>query len=106
MTAIGALAIIGAATRHDGLYHGSWALLGVAFPILFMSYRPLQWQPHLTVAMAIDVSQRAAARHFAERPFESFTLTFDCLDFFSWPPVSILRTLSLPVSEEGSSQNS
>lgn len=58
-------------------------------------YRPGNWTPHLTIAMAIDGAQREAALDFAKRPFEPFTLTLDVVDCVSWPPVSVLQTRML-----------
>lgn len=58
-------------------------------------YRPGNWRPHLTIAMAIAASQRQAALDIAKRPFKPFTLTFDVVDCLSWPPVSILQTRRL-----------
>ena len=58
-------------------------------------YRPDLWRPHLTVATAISSERRQAALAFAGRPIEPFKIRFDRIDFVSWPPVSVLRTLDL-----------
>ncbi len=61
-------------------------------------YRPRNWTPHLTIAMAIEGTLREAALGFAARPFEPFSLTFDAVDCVSWPPVSILQARTLTES--------
>ncbi|MBO0127926.1 2'-5' RNA ligase family protein [Agrobacterium tumefaciens] len=62
-------------------------------------YRPLQWTPHLTIAMAIDITQRDGVLEFANQPLDPVTLSFDAVDCVSWPPVRILNTLSLQPPE-------
>lgn len=58
-------------------------------------YRPLQWIPHLTIAMSISIEHRSRALEFAARPIEPFSLTFDALEWVSWPPLRILRSAPL-----------
>jgi 2'-5' RNA ligase len=58
-------------------------------------YRPGAWRPHLTLAAAVGHAQRDAARRFAARPLEPFSLTFDVVDCLSWPPVRVLGTREL-----------
>jgi 2'-5' RNA ligase len=58
-------------------------------------YRPDLWRPHLTVVTAISSEQRQAALAFAERPIEPLKITFDRIDFVSWPPISVLKTQAL-----------
>jgi 2'-5' RNA ligase len=58
-------------------------------------YRPDLWRPHLTVATVISSEQRQAALAFAAGPIEPFKITFDRIDFVSWPPVCVLKTLDL-----------
>jgi hypothetical protein len=54
-------------------------------------YRPGLWRPHLTVATAISSEQRQAALALAGRPIEPFKITFDRIDFVSWPPICVLK---------------
>ncbi len=58
-------------------------------------YRPGAWVPHCTLAMRIPHQRRAGALAFAGRPIEPFTVAFDRLDCLRFPPVTILRTVSL-----------
>ncbi|MGO4567783.1 2'-5' RNA ligase family protein [Rhizobium sp. 2YAF20] len=58
-------------------------------------YSPDLWRPHLTVATAISSERRQAALAFAARPIEPFKITFDRIDFVSWPPTSVLKTRAL-----------
>ncbi|MVA26559.1 2'-5' RNA ligase family protein [Agrobacterium vitis] len=62
-------------------------------------YRPLQWTPHLTIAMAIDATQRDGVLELSNQPFDPVTLSFDAVDCVSWPPVRVLSTLSLQPRE-------
>lgn len=59
------------------------------------NYRPERWRPHLTIAAAIEASQRDRALELVSEPFAAFTLTFDLADCVSWPPLSILQTRRL-----------
>jgi len=58
-------------------------------------YRPHQWTPHLTLAMAIPADRRTRALELAAQPFEPFTVTFDAAECVSWPPVRVMRSLPL-----------
>jgi 2'-5' RNA ligase len=58
-------------------------------------YRPGQWTPHLTIAMAIPADRREDALALAAGSFEPFSLVFDAADCVSWPPVRVLETTRL-----------
>lgn len=58
-------------------------------------YRPKQWTPHMTLAMAIDRKRRKEALEFAARSIEPFELLFDRVDCVSAPPVQVLHTQTL-----------
>jgi len=54
-------------------------------------YRPGAWRPHCTLATAIRPEYAGAARAFARRKLEPFTVRFDAADCVDFPPVRILR---------------
>lgn len=58
-------------------------------------YRPGQWTPHLTIAMAIPANRREQALALAAERFEPFSLAFDVIESVSWPPVRVLETAQL-----------
>lgn len=58
-------------------------------------YRPLQWQPHATLASSVPGRNRQNALDFAEKPIADFSMTFDIADALQWPPVSILHSRQL-----------
>jgi 2'-5' RNA ligase len=58
-------------------------------------YRPGAWQPHCTIASAVSPEQKLAARTFADKPIESFKMTFDIADALEWPPVSQIGSRKL-----------
>lgn len=58
-------------------------------------YRPGQWTPHLTIAMAIPAERRTSALALATEQFEPFTLTFDVAESVAWPPLRVLGTTQL-----------
>lgn len=58
-------------------------------------YRPGQWTPHLTIAMAIPAEWRTSALALATEQFEPFTLTFDVAESVAWPPLRVLGTTQL-----------
>ncbi len=77
------------------------AILNAESGLCDLNYEPERWRPHLTVAAAIDVSQRDYALKLVSEPFAAFTLTFDQVDCVSWPPVSILQTRRLAKGRSG-----
>lgn len=58
-------------------------------------YRPGQWTPHLTIAMAIPAYRREEALALAAERFERFSLVFEAAECVSWPPVRVLETAQL-----------
>jgi 2'-5' RNA ligase len=58
-------------------------------------YRPGQWTPHLTIAMAIPANRREEALALAAGSFEPFSLVFDAVECVSWPPVRVVETTQL-----------
>ncbi|MDQ2892537.1 MAG: 2'-5' RNA ligase family protein [Pseudomonadota bacterium] len=58
-------------------------------------YRPGNWIPHCTVAVAIDPAQRQAALSFARRPLSRFSISFDVAEVISWPPPKPLASIEL-----------
>ncbi|CAM5191118.1 hypothetical protein ARD30_09160 [Bosea thiooxidans] len=58
-------------------------------------YRPEQWRPHLTLAMAIPRTERERALALVAQRFEPFSLVFDVAECVAWPPIRVLSTLRL-----------
>lgn len=58
-------------------------------------YRPLQWQPHATLASSVSRRKRQNALDFAEKPIAGLSMTFDVAEALQWPPVSVLHSRKL-----------